>query len=319
VTVNVTERSPERRDEGSLAPVAHPVPTETAPSSADADGAALPPEVWEELRRRAAAPPSPPAWRQRLNRFGPLGALLLFLLVKGKLLVGLLKFLKLNLLWPFFQTGGTMLLSIVVYADRWGWAFATGFVLSILVHELGHVFAAWRLGVPVTAPVFIPGMGALILQKRSARSAWGEALIGIGGPIGGTLAGLACLFAHQVTQDPFWLSLAYTGFLLNLFNLMPVFPLDGGWIVGAVSPRLWLVGLVGLGAIVLAGGLRNPFLLLLLLLSLPRVIHGIRTGGATAAGVEPATPAQRLVAGVAYLSLCGLLGWLVSSTHFEPE
>jgi Zn-dependent protease len=233
------------------------------------------------------------------------------------LLATLLKYLPLLLKFGLvaLKTGGTMLLSIWFYAFRFGWWFALGFVLCILVHELGHVFAAWRLGVPVSAPIFIPGMGALILQKRAARSAWDEALIGIGGPVAGALAGLACLVLYQVTGNPMMLGLAYFDFLINLFNLAPVFPLDGGWITGAVSPRIWLLGMVGMTAAFLTGQVRNPMILFLLFLSLPRLWRGLTTGEMMQPGAEPTTPQQRVTMGLAYVGLAGLLFWLTGYTH----
>jgi Zn-dependent protease len=310
----------------------------------------LPPEVEAEMRRRAEAalpetppaawgeppawelPPLPPPgqpgsagsaagsapaprWQQWLKRFGPVGTLLIYLLGKAKVLLVGLKFLKLGYLLTFLKTGGSMLLSIAVYAAGMGWPFAVGLVLTIFVHEMGHVYAAWRLGVPVSAPVFIPGFGAFILQKRSAKSAWDEALIGIGGPVGGTLAGLVCLAIFWLTGHRFFLVLAYVTFLINLFNLTPIFPLDGGWITGAVSPRLWLIGVVMLGAMLLTGFLRNPFILILLVISLPRILRGLRHGDALPPGTAPATPRQRLLMGIAYVALCGLLAWLMAVTH----
>src|SRR5207253_8577684 len=131
---------------------------------------------------------------ERLKRLGPIGAFLALVAGKLKWLLALGKFML-----PALKTGITMLVSIGYYSLLFGWPFAAGFVLCILVHELGHVFVAWRMGVPVSAPLFIPGMGALILQKRWARSAWDEALIGIGGPVAGTAAGLACWALSGVT------------------------------------------------------------------------------------------------------------------------
>lgn len=304
--------------------------------------AALPPEVAAELRRRAemgapapgsspsraaSATPelgsfilqtSPPevqkpaaqpgaAWAKRL---GPFGGLLLVLLGKLKWLLIGAKFLL-----PFLKTGGTMLLSIWVYAHAMGWPFAVGFVLGILVHEMGHVFVAWRKGVPVSAPLFIPGFGALILQKRAAGSTWDEALIGIGGPVGGTLAGLTCLGVYAATGSQLFQALAYTAFFINLFNLLPVFPLDGGWISAAISPRMWIIGVVALIAGYAGGWIRNPFIFLLVLLSLPRLWKGMTTGSATPQGQQPVTPKQRLQMGLAYFGLAALLFWLMAETH----
>jgi Zn-dependent protease len=172
---------------------------------------------------------------------------------------------------------------------------------------------AAALGVPVSAPVFIPFGGAFILQKR-ASSAWGQALIGIGGPIGGTIAALCCLALYYATGHLIFVGLAYVGAFINLFNLTPFAPLDGGWITGAISPRLWLVGAVVLGVMFLTGHLRNPFLLLLLLISIPRFWHAIRTGQASADGTVVSVP-QRVIMGISYVSLCGFLAWMMSFTH----
>jgi Zn-dependent protease len=314
-----------------------PEPTHETEITESPGPGALPPEVEAELRRRQTAAPAqeplapwlqpaldsppetsaPPAQPSAaaphpgkgnaLSRLGPIGVLLATLL---KYAPFLLKFGLVAL-----KTGGTMLVSIWFYALIFGWWFAVGFVLCILVHELGHVFVAWRMGVPASAPIFIPGMGALILQKGAARSAWDQALIGIGGPVAGTIAGLVCLLAYQATGSRLMLGLAYTSFFINLFNLAPVVPLDGGWITGAISPRIWLVGMVGMLVAFLTGQVRNPMILVLLFLSFPRLWRGLTTGEAMHPGAEPTTPQQRMQMGLAYVGLAGLLVWLTGLTH----
>lgn len=264
--------------------------------------------------------------KSSLSKIGALAAILILVLSKGKTILALLfsalKFLKLGhvalILSKIMTTAGTMLLSVVFYAQLWGWRYALGFVVSILVHELGHVFVAWRLGMPVTAPIFIPGMGALILQKRAAKSAWEEALIGIGGPIGGTLAGVAFLIAGWSMDSPLLTAIAYTGFLINLFNMIPIMPMDGGWIVGAVSPRLWAFGLAGLVALYVSGTVGNPLLLFLILLSLPRLWDGIRKGRAGLPYAVGVSGAQRAIMGLSYLGLSALLALLMVLSHHLP-
>lgn len=157
-----------------------------------------------------------------LSKFKPA---LLFLLKAGKPLI-------------------TMFLSIGAYALIFPWTFAVGFVLLLLVHELGHVWAAKRAGLPVSAPMFIPFLGALIMLKRHPKDAATEAYIGIGGPMLGTAGALICYAIGWWSEQPFWFALAYTGFFLNLINLLPIHPLDGGRIVTAVSRWLWLIGVV---------------------------------------------------------------------------
>jgi Zn-dependent protease len=251
-----------------------------------------------------------------------LGALAMLVLAKlktvGLFLVPALKILKLG---KILTTTGSMFVSVWLYSLAFGWKFAAGFVLLIFVHEMGHVFVAWRQRLPISAPIFIPFMGALIIAKAESKSAWDAAVMGIGGPIAGTIGALACWWIYSRTQSDLFLGLAYVGFMINLFNLMPVFPLDGGWITGAVSPYFWLVGLVVLVAGFVTGYFRNPMIVVLLISSLPRIWQGIRTGVAHGPGVEPATLDQKIRMAVAYLALAGALAWAVGATHKEwtPE
>src|SRR5437762_1870684 len=205
-----------------------------------------------------------------LGPLGVVGVLLLKFFAKVKfLLLPILKFLPVLL-----KTGGTMLLSIGVYAAFWGVWFAVGFVVLLFVHESGHLLAARRLGLKVGAPVFIPFMGAVIALKEAPRNAWIEAQVGIGGPMLGTLGAGICEVIYLLTNNSLFEALAYTGFFLNLFNLAPVGFLDGGRIVSALSPWLWLVG-----AAVMLGLLFvhfNFIVLLILIMSLPRLVSLFR-------------------------------------------
>src|SRR6185295_18629358 len=134
-----------------------------------------------------------------------------------------------------------------------------GFVLLLLVHECGHLLVAKKFGLKVGAPVFIPFMGAFIALKDAPRNAWIEAQVGIGGPLLGTLGAGVCELIFLQTGNPMFRALAYTGFFLNLFNLAPIGFLDGGRIVTALSPWLWLIGFV----ILLAMTIVHPNFLLL--------------------------------------------------------
>src|SRR3954469_16638860 len=167
------------------------------------------------------------------------------------------------------KSGGTMLLMIVVYMQLWGWQFALGFVLLLLVHECGHLVVARRFGLKVGAPVFIPFMGAFIALKDAPRNAWVDACVGIGGPIFGALGSLACEVVYLATGYELFRALAYSGFFLNLFNLAPIGFLDGGRIATALSPWLWIAGLVIVGAMAVLHP--NFVVLLILVMSLPRL------------------------------------------------
>lgn len=215
-------------------------------------------------------------------------------------------------------TGGSMLLSIWWYASEFGFPFAVGFVVCILVHELGHVFFAWQLGVPVSAPLFIPGMGALITQKRHASSAYHEALIGIGGPVFGTLSGIGCWAIYAATDNRLFLGLAFVTFFLNLFNLAPIYPLDGGWIVACLSPYLLVFGYALLILGTITGYIQNPVIFILVLLSIPRVIQMFKRGNADT-GVLKTTSRQRWGMGAAYLVLIVLLTWSMGHLHIKGE
>jgi Zn-dependent protease len=256
-------------------------------------------------------PPSAPAPEGRLKKIlaplGVVGVLLLKFGAKVKfILLPLLKFLPVLL-----KTGGTMVLSIGAYAMMWGWWFAAGFVLLIFVHECGHLLAARKCGLKVGVPVFIPFMGAFIALKEAPRNAWIEAQVGIGGPLLGTLGAALCELLHLATGNPLFRALAYTGFFLNLFNLAPLGPLDGGRIVTALSPWLWLVGL----GVVLVMAIVHPsiILFLILLVSVPRLFSLFRRRSEEEERYYEVTPAQRGTMAALYF---GLIAFLVLGMHF---
>ena len=156
-----------------------------------------------------------------------------------KLIALLFAALKLGKLAPAVLS---MLLSIGAYALLFGWQYAVGFVALILVHEMGHYLAARRRGLDVGLPTFIPFVGAWIQLKDLPHDAETEAYVGVAGPLVGTLGALACFYLARSNHSPLLLALAYSGFFLNLFNLIPLSPFDGGRVTAAISPRLWLVG-----------------------------------------------------------------------------
>ncbi len=192
-----------------------------------------------------------------LTSWGPIGAILLFVLGKSKYLLMIAKVAK-------FHTLITMLLAVWVYAQFWGAKFAVGFVLLIFIHECGHALAMKRLGIPAGAPVFIPFVGAVISMKAMPKDAYIEALVGLGGPALGTVGAFFCLAVGFISGSEFWYALAYTGFMINLFNMIPISPLDGGRIVGALNRWIWVVGFILGGYLYYKIG--SPILLLVLAL-----------------------------------------------------
>jgi Zn-dependent protease len=173
------------------------------------------------------------AWQRFVTALAAIGA---FLAKFGALLLKL-KYVSLVL---------SMLVSVVAYSLFFGWSFAVGIVLLILVHEMGHVIELRRQGVPASAPLFIPFLGAFVNMRGSPRSAYQEALSGLAGPLIGTGASVVVAFWANATGSNFLMALAFFGFFVNLFNLLPVLPLDGGRAAAALHPALWLLGLVAL-------------------------------------------------------------------------
>ena len=233
--------------------------------------------------------PEPTAGGKWKRAFWPLVVLGAVLAKFKGVLVPFLKFFK--FIPAILKTGGTMVVSIWAYSLAWGWAYALGFVLLILVHECGHLLAAKRIGLKVGAPVFIPFMGAFIALKEAPRNAWIEAQVGIGGPLLGTVGAVICFAISLVTGNPLFMALAYTGFFLNLFNLAPVGFLDGGRVVTALSPWLWIIGM-GIVVFLLVTHF-NLILLLIVLFSLPRLFSLFRQKSEEERRYFEVTPAQR--------------------------
>ena len=219
----------------------------------------------------------------------------------------------LKFLLPVLKTGATMILSIAGYAMLWGWRFGVGFVLLILIHELGHLIAAKKCGLKVGAPIFIPFMGALIALKDAPKNAWIESQVGIGGPILGTIGAAVCEVIFLLTGNPLFRALAYTGFFLNLFNLVPVGFLDGGRIVTALSPWIWLVGFVILAGLTYLHF--NFLLLMILILSLPRLFSLFKEKSEEERRYFEVTPAQRMIMAAMYFGLIAFLVFGMQMTH----
>jgi Zn-dependent protease len=253
----------------------------------------------------------PTTWEKVKKLFAPLAVVGVLLAKFKAVLIPLLKFFPLLL-----KTGGTMLLTIWFYAMADGWPLAVGFVLLIFVHECGHLLVARHLGLKVGAPVFIPMMGALIALKEAPRNAWIEAQVGIGGPILGSIGAALCIPLYQVTGNLLFLRLAHVAFMLNLFNLIPIGFLDGGRVATALSPKLWLVGLaLLLGLIVMQFPNISFLLVLILILSLPRVFSLFKTRTAEEQRYFEVTPKQRLLMGTLYFGLAAALAVAMELTY----
>ena len=179
--------------------------------------------------------------------------------------------------------GGTILSMVVSfggYALIFGPWFAVALVAMIFVHEMGHVVEIRRQGMHATAPIFIPFLGAAIFQRSHPTDALKQAEIGIAGPIAGTIGATAAFLLYGSTGQPVFLLAAWIGFYINLFNLIPIWQLDGAWILGPVSPWFQVVALavVGLGALTF-GFLLSPLLIIFALLGIPGLIARFRNAG----------------------------------------
>jgi Zn-dependent protease len=219
-------------------PYEPPPPTEAPPPLTFHDVGAQ--QVERKDHYPATFQPEPterPSW---LKRVGGAIAAAAVLIVKfaAKLKALLLLIPKLKIL----TTSASMLVSVAAYTLIWGWQFAVGFVLLLLVHEMGHVIQLRREGVPASAPLFIPFMGAVVGMKQAPKDAATEARVGLAGPILGSIGCLVPLALYEATGNNLFRALAFTGFFLNLINLLPVLPLDGGRAMAALSPWMWGVG-----------------------------------------------------------------------------
>jgi Zn-dependent protease len=259
--------------------------------------------------RRDYEPIQPePAWRSLVRKlWAPLAALGAILAKFKFLIFAVAKF-------KVFTVAASMIVSVGAYALLGGWWFGLGLVGLIFVHEMGHVLELRRQGVPASAPLFIPFLGAFVGMKQMPKNAWKEAQVALAGPILGTLGAVGVWIAGVAFDSNFLKALAFVGFLINLFNLLPIVPLDGGRAVAALHPSVWIVGLLGLGA--LAYFFPNPILLIVLLLGGFEAWKRWRSRNAPEQQeYYRVKPWQRAVVAAVYLGLAGLLVLAMDATH----
>jgi Zn-dependent protease len=256
--------------------------------------------------------PDMPRTRQphKRRRLGAILAAAVAFLAKFKAVLLLLPKLKL------FTTAGTMAVSLAAYSFVFGWPFAAGFVVLLFVHEMGHVIALRREGIKASAPMFIPFLGAVISARSLGDNALAEARVGLAGPILGSIGSALCIVIWHATGNDLWRALAFTGFFLNLFNLLPVVPLDGGRAMAAMAPWMWFVGLAAM--IPLALIFPNPIIFLILLFAGFETYKRWklrRAGGASQQAYYKVRPLDRALVAGFYLSLIALLVVGMDATH----
>ena len=269
-------------------------------------------ELTPEERARLAEmayyePPEPvkheprfPMLRKALGPFVALGALLV-------------KFGGLLFKAKFFFS---IFISAALYVWWGGWWVGIGLIVLLFVHEMGHVLEAKRQGLPVSAPVFIPFLGAMILLKEMPQDAWNEAKVAIAGPLVGSAGAAVIWIAAEATNSNHLRAVAFLGFFINLFNLLPVVPLDGGRIVGALHPALWFVGFLALLGLVFLRP--NPILIIILIISGMELWQRWRIRNhPEVQGYYKVTPRRRAIMAVLYFGLAILLVLGMNATHFD--
>ncbi|HEY1354115.1 MAG TPA: site-2 protease family protein [Ktedonobacteraceae bacterium] len=227
----------------------------------------------------------------------------------------------LGILLKFGLASVTAVISIFIYAQLFGWGFGIGLVALLFIHEMGHAVVMKLKGLPVGGMIFIPMLGAAVFMRRMPGNARDEAEVGIAGPVAGALASLVCLFfALSWPASPgVWAPLAYFGFFLNLFNLIPIIPFDGGRVLSALDRRVWLLGFFALVAVQVwqwVSGNSSIWLLIFIVMAATEFWARRRAAASPEGRAYYATPVgERIVIGLAYFGLIGVLVLGMAAAH----
>ena len=268
-----------------------------------------------DIEDRSSEPPRYEPIRPESGLWSMVKRLLVPLTAIGLLLAKFKGLLFLLLKVKFIGTALTMLLSVGAYALLFPVWFAVGIVVLIWIHEMGHVLQLKREGIKASAPMFIPFLGAFVAMKEMPKNALAEARVGLAGPVLGTLGGLGVLGIYAWTQNPLFLGLAYFNFLINLFNLAPILPLDGGRAVGALSPAFWLLGLAVMAALFFVA----PIIFLVVLLGAPELWRRWKTRNTPEGqAYNKIALRHRIMVGTVYIGLLIALALLMAAT-FIPD
>lgn len=254
------------------------------------------------LSHFSSSSPKPPPGGNKLARgIGLAGTSALVLFGKGKYILGALKLTK-------FASLGSMLLSVGTYSMFFGLPYATGMVGLLLTHETGHALVMRHYGIHFSPMVFIPFVGASVAMKNMPRDAYQDAMIALGGPFLGSAGAVAVAVGAQMTQSQLLFALADFGFMINLFNLLPVGILDGGRIASALSsPYAGLAGLGLGGALAYSGTISNPIFYLVLLAGGWETFQRFYNPGSVPPNYYKITTGQRIAITGAYFGLIGSL------------
>lgn len=198
------------------------------------------------------------------------------------------------------------------YLPAYGWASAVGVFLHLILHESGTLLVARGLKLPLQFRLFAFGANATAILEPQPRQIWRDALVGMAGPLTGSMVSGLCALVYDFTGNPFFLGMACVGYFYNLFTLIPILDLEGGWIAPAIAPLAWFAGLV-ISALELTKGF-NLVLLCVVSFAIPRFILIIRARSPRT-DLE-CTNRQRMIVSIGYFLLVVTLAWL-SSTTFE--
>ena len=209
-----------------------------------------------------------------------------------------------------------MLVSIAAYTTIWPVTFAIGIVILLLVHETGHVIALRREGIKASAPMFIPFLGAMISARSLGENALAEARVGLAGPVLGSIGAGVCLLVWAVTGHDFWRALGYFGLFINLFNLLPVVPLDGGRAMAAMTPWMWFAGFAAMVALAIIAP--NPIIWIIVLFAAMETWRRWklrRTATPEQEAYYRVRPRDRALVAVVYVGLIVLLALGMNASH----
>jgi Zn-dependent protease len=277
----------------------------------------LPPQPVAQPPEPPSPPPAPiapepePAWKKAL---GPLVVLVALIAKFGKVAFVAIKGAK------FLTTSLSMLVSIAAYTFIFGLPFAIGFVALLFVHEMGHYIQLRREGVQPGRMIFIPLLGAVVSARSFGGTALAEARVGLAGPILGSLGALAVAVWAYLADSDLLQALAFTGFFLNLFNLLPVVPLDGGRAMAALAPWMWFVGLGAVITIVFVWP--NPIMILIAIFGAMEVYrrwNARKKGEDGNAAYYKVRPAHRALVAAVYLGLIVALAFGMDLTYLDRD
>ncbi len=212
--------------------------------------------------------------------------------------------------------GGSFAVTIIAYTTQFPLAVVLGFVVITLIHEIGHAIAIRAKGLRAGFMVFVPFIGGAVTLKDQPRTAYDDAQIGLAGPVAGTIASLVSLQIYKWTADPLWLLIAFMGFAINLFNLLPIGMLDGGRISAAVTKWMWVFG----GGVIIWRVIRqpNPLIILIAVLAAFQVYASLDREKTDKRFYE-VTPTQRAAIAVLYFALVIFLGHQTYMTYDRLE